>query len=103
MPGPADLACALLTAPLMALVALLSGVLALVLGGEPLADAAMFGGLAAFLAMPPASIVLRARIRRLSVDWTCLLFCLTLLSMVATLVAIATAVSFAYAWFMRDF
>lgn len=103
MAGRADFACAILTAPATALVAIVAAALAALLGGEPLAGKAMFAGLAAFVVVAPATSLLRARTRRLRLDWACLLLCVTLVAMAATVAAIVIAMSFAYACFMRGF
>lgn len=103
MPRAPDFACALLTAPALVLLAIVVAAIAALLGGEPAANAAAVAGFAAFVVLPPVTIVLRARAQRLRLDWACLLLCLTLVSMAATFTALILAQAFAYAWLMRDF
>ncbi len=103
MPEPADFVCAILTAPATALLAVLGTILATLTGGYEPIDESIHLGAAAFVLIPPASILLRARSRRLSLGWACLLLCMTIVSMLATLMVLVVAMSYAYAALMQGF
>jgi hypothetical protein len=97
-----DFACAIAIGPASAVVAIVVALLTALLGGVT-ADVASLVGTALFVLVPPATIVLRARVRGLALDWTCLLVLLTLVSMAATVGAVIIALSLVYAHFMGDF
>jgi hypothetical protein len=103
MARASDFLCVIAMGPASALVAIMAGLLIGWLGGGAAADEAIFAGMALFVVLPAATIVLRARVRGLTLGWTGLLIIVTLVSMAATMCALLIALSLAYAHFMGDF
>lgn len=92
----------MLLGPVSALLGFVCGfVAARAIGVDP--DSTVVAGVMLFVALPPATIALRARAHRLTFGWTCLLLCVTLVSMAATLAALVLAVALAYARVMSGF
>ena len=103
MPGAADFACAILTAPATALLVIVGGVVLALVAGEDTIDAGILAGFGAYVVVPPTAVVLRARSRGLDVEAACLLLVLTLVSMATTVAVLVGAMSVAYGYVMSDF